>query len=343
MKLDVGLDCTERCFDLPEWRALLERDPDRQIFATPEWNRLWWEEFKGDKDLFLLTMRREGEVVAIVPLYRKIEDDQRVLRFVGGIDLSDYLGPICSLDDREDVADTLASWLIETDVEWDVFDAQNMPVPFGFAEFLVDRADRRGLDFKLEQEETAALLPLPESWDEYLAGLPAKERHELKRKRKNLARDFPDARVRTATEESLERDLKAFVEMHRGAEGLKGHFMRPEIATFFERIAHVFMPLGWLKLDLFEIGERALASTFSFAYNDNLYLYNSAYEPDLARLSPGFVHVSELVRMSIDEGLKIFDFMRGPERYKYQLGGQAVPLNNVKLFRGEGKADADIR
>jgi hypothetical protein len=41
--------------------------------------------------------------------------------------------------------------------------------------------------------------------------------------------------------------------------------------------------------------------------------------------------------------LKIFDFMRGPERYKYQLGGQAVPLNNVKLFRGEGKADADIR
>jgi len=333
MKLSVAVDCTARCFDLPEWGGLLGRDPDRQIFATPEWNRLWWEEFKGDKDLLLLTMKREGKVVAIVPLYRKVEDGEQVLRFVGGIDLSDYLGPICSLDDREDVADTLASWLVETETEWDVFDAHNMPVPFGFAEFLFDRADRLGLELKLEQEETAALLPLPPSWEEYLAGLGSKERHELKRKRKRLAGDFPDARVRTATEESLDRDLKVFVEMHRGTEGLKGHFMRPEIATFFERIAHSFMPLGWLRLDMFEIGDRALASTFSFAYNNNLYLYNSAYEPELARLSPGFVHVSELVKRSIDEGLTIFDFMRGPERYKYQLGAQAVPLNNVRLFK----------
>lgn len=334
MNLDVTLDCTEGCFDLPEWGELLERDPDRQIFATPEWHRLWWEEFKGNKDLFLLTMRRgAGEVVAIVPLYRKVEDGKKVLRFVGGIDLTDYLGPICSLEDREDVAETLAAWLIHTEVEWDLFDAHNMPVPFGFAEFLVDRADREGLDFQIEQEDTAALLPLPSDWTEYLESLGSKERHELKRKRKRLARDFPDARVRTATEESLERDLKTFIEMHRGAEGMKGHFMRPEIATFFERIAHSFMPLGWLQLDLFEIGERALASTFSFSFNGNLYLYNSAYEPDLSHLSPGFVHVSELVRSSIESGLRIFDFMRGPERYKYQLGAQAVPLNNVRLFR----------
>jgi len=333
MNLDVTLDCTERCFDLPEWRDLLERDPDRQIFATPEWHALWWEEFKGGKDLFLLTMRRASEVVAIVPLYRKQEDGQKVLRFVGGIDLTDYLGPICSLEDREDVAETLAAWLVDTDVEWDLFDAHNMPVPFGFAEYLVDRADRNGLDFELEQEETAALLPLPSDWNEYLASLGSKERHELKRKRKRLTRDFPDARVRTATDESLERDLKTFIEMHRGADGMKGHFMRPEIATFFERIAHSFMPLGWLQLDLLEIGERALASTFSFTFKGNFYLYNSAYEPDLSRLSPGFVLTSELVRSSIESGLRIFDFMRGPERYKYQLGAQAVPLNNVRLFR----------
>ncbi len=164
---------------------------------------------------------------------------EKVFRFVGGLDLSDYLGPICSLDDREDVADTLSTWLIETDVEWDVFDAHNMPVPFGFADLLVDRADRLGLDFKLEQEETAALLPLPPSWDEYLAGLDSKERHELKRKRKRLATNFPDARVRTATEESSSEILRSFIEMHRGTEGLKGHFMRPEIATFFERIARL--------------------------------------------------------------------------------------------------------
>lgn len=333
MSLEISVQRTERCFELPQWRELLSSDPNRHVFATPEWNRVWWEEFKHGKDLFLLIMRRAGEVVAIVPLYRKLEGDRKILRFVGGIDLTDYLGPICSLEDRDEVADALCGWLVETDVLWDELDAHNMPVPLGFAEFLVDRADRRGLDFKLDQEETAALLPLSKDWDGYLAGLDSKQRHELRRKRRRLARDHPDARTRRATEETLEIDLKTFVEMHRGAEGHKGHFMRPEVATFFERVARAFMPLGWLRLDFLEVGERAIASTFGFVLDNKFYLYNSAYEAELARLSPGFVLVSELVKESIEAGYEIFDFLRGPERYKYQLGAQAVPLNNVRLTR----------
>ncbi|MDP9067556.1 MAG: GNAT family N-acetyltransferase [Actinomycetota bacterium] len=331
--LQMSLECTEACFELPEWQELLRADPDRHIFGTPRWNKLWWEEFGSGKELFILTMKRGDDVAAVVPLYRKVAEGRRILRFVGGIDLTDYLGPICSLPDRDDVAETLVEWLVGTDVEWDEFDAHNMPVPFGFAEFLVERADRAGLTFKLDQEETAAVLPLPADWESYLASLDAKQRHELKRKRRRLGRDHPDARFRTATSETLEGDFRTFVEMHRGTEGHKGHFMRPEIATFFDRVARAFMEAGWLRLDLLEIGDRAIASTFSFEAAGTFYLYNSAYEPDAARLSPGLVLVSELVKQSIEKGLKTFDFLRGPERYKYQLGAQAVPLNNVRLFR----------
>lgn len=333
MGLDVRLECDERCFDLPEWRELLRRDPDSHIFASPEWNRLWWEEFGSDKELFVVTMRRGDDIAAIVPLYRKAENGRQIFRFVGGIDLTDYLGPICSLADREHVAEALVKWLDETDVEWDELDAHNMPVPFGFAEFLVDCADRREFDINLEQEETSALLSLPDDWDTYLSELPSKDRHELRRKRRKLAREHPDARVRTATEQTLDRDLKTFVEMHRGADGHKGHFMRPEIATFFERVAKALLPLGWLRLDLLEVGDRAIASSFGFQLRNTFYLYNSAYEPELGRLSPGFVLVSDLVKRAIDDGLKAFDFLRGPERYKYRLGSEAVPLHNVRVIK----------
>ena len=332
--LEITLECTEQCFEMPEWRELLETDPNRQVFAYPEWNKAWWDEFKKGKDLFLMTMKRSGEPIAIVPLYRRTDTGRNVLRFVGGIDLTDYLGPICSLEDRAAVADALVNWLATTDVEWDELDAHNMPVPLGFAEFLVERADAKGFAIDLEQEETSAVLPLPSTWDEYLASLISKERHELKRKRRRLEREHPDARFRTATPETLEADFKTFVEMHRGAEGHKGHFMKPEIATFFRRLAEAFMPLGWLRLDLLEVGDTAVASTFGFEIERKFYLYNSAYEPDAARLSPGLVLVSELVKTSIEKGLEVFDFLRGPERYKYQLGAQAVPLNNVRIMRG---------
>lgn len=331
MTLDVRVDCEQGCFDLPQWKELLERDPNRHVFATPEWNRVWWEEFGAGKEIFVLTMTRGDEVAAIVPLYRKPEGDRAVLRFIGGIDLTDYLGPICSIDDRDAVADTLVSWLTTTDVLWNEFDAHNMPVPFGFAEFLVDRADRRGLEFALDQEDTSAIILLPESWESYLASLKSKERHELKRKIRRLEREHPDARVRTTTEETLDADLKIFVDMHRGTEGHKGHFMRPEIATFFERVARAFMPLGWLRMDFLDIGEQTVAATFGFEVFNRVYLYNSAYEPDFARLSPGFVLVSQLVKRSIESGLEAFDFLRGPERYKYQLGAAPVPLFNVRV------------
>lgn len=336
MGLDVQLHNDPACFDLPEWRELVALDPERHVFSTPEWNRTWWEEFGTNKELLVLVFRRGDELVGIVPLYRKVEEGRNILRFVGGIDLTDYIGPICAPEDRAVIADALVDWLMTTDQPWDEFDAHNMPVPFHFAEYLVERADAKGLRFNIEEEETAALLMLRGSFDEYLAGLDSKERHELKRKRRRIGRDHPDASFRTSTEETLEADLKIFVDMHRGADGMKGHFMRPEIATFFERMAHSFMPLGWLRLDFLEIGETAIASTFGFELEDRFYLYNSAFDPDSKRLSPGMMLVSQLIEEYSERDFRIFDFLRGPERYKYKLGAEAVPLNNVRLLRAEG-------
>lgn len=339
MTFEVSLSCDERCFDLPEWRDLLLRDPDRHIFATPQWNRIWWEEFGSGKQLWILTMRRGDEVKALVPLYTRELDGRKLFRFIGGISLTDYLGPICSLEDRDEVAETLVAWLADQQlVEWDEFDAHNMPVPFGFAEFLVDHADRRGFDFTLDQEETSALLELPGDWETYLATLRSKERHELRRKWRRFEGEHHDAVFRTTDEETLDHDLKIFVDMHREAEGHKGHFMRPEIASFFDRVAHVLMPLGWLKMDFLEVGGRAIATTFGFQLKRDFYLYNSAFDGATKRLSPGLILVSHLVRRAILDGLRTFDFLRGPERYKYQLGGQAVPLNKVRILnrRPEG-------
>ncbi|MDQ5815543.1 MAG: GNAT family N-acetyltransferase, partial [Actinomycetota bacterium] len=104
---------------------------------------------------------------------------------------------------------------------------------------------------------------------------------------------------------------------------------------FFDRVARAFMPLGWLRLDFLEIGGRPVASTFGFELEKRFYLYNSAYEPEARRSSPGLMLVGELVNEAIDRGFERFDFLRGPERYKYQLGAQALPLNNVRIFKAK--------
>jgi CelD/BcsL family acetyltransferase involved in cellulose biosynthesis len=52
-------------------------------------------------------------------------------------------------------------------------------------------------------------------------------------------------------------------------------------------------------------------------------LYNSGFRPDRAALAPGVVLLAHVIRDAIQRRCRRFDFLRGEERYKYDLG--AIP------------------
>jgi CelD/BcsL family acetyltransferase involved in cellulose biosynthesis len=333
-RLDVKLTEGPEAFDLPEWPELLARDPYRHIFATPEWSRVWWEEFGAGRRLCVLTFC-DPEPVGLAPLV--LDPEAAMLSFLGGDDLTDYMGPISDgHESQRDIADALLAYALDDIGSWCTFDARCLPVPFGFAEWLVEAADRRGLPFLMDEHEMTAVLSLPGSFDAYLNQLGGSRRHELRRKLRRFEEAAPDARLTTATHGSLEADLEDFFAMHRSSEGEKGKFMGPERAGFFARIARTFEPLGLLSLDFLEVGGKRVASTFSFTYSGNLYLYNSAFDPDVAALSPGIMIVVLLIRRCIEQGMGRFDFLRGTERYKFELGAERLPLHAVSITRPEG-------
>lgn len=321
-------------FDIPGWRELVKFEPNRHIFATPEWNRVWWEEFGPGKQLLTLSFH-EPDLVGLAPLLLDDTPEGRRIRFLGGDDLTDYLGPlIADRSLQREVAGALLGFLKEELSDWALFDAKCLPVPFGFAEWLVEAAHRLGMEFSLQLTDMTAVLPLPRSFEEYTRTLHPKDRHELRRKLRRFERDAPQAVYRRSTAESLQTDLDAFVHLHRGSEGLKGKFMLPERATFFSRVANVFQPLGILSLDFLELEGNVVASTFSFEFDGVFYLYNSAYDHSMRALSPGLMLVVHLIKRSIEQGLGKFDFLRGRERYKFDLGAEPLPLHTVKIRRG---------
>ena len=342
--MEVQSHLIDGAFDLPEWQQLLEADPNRHVFATPEWNRLWWNRFgEGRQEGLVLTFSEAG-TVALAALTIDRTDEGRRVRFLGGDDLTDYQGPlIASEKDRPAVAEAFIRYLIETFDDWDYLEAKGLPVPFHFSEWLVEAADRMKLQFELELHELTAVLMLPDSWDAYLAGLGKKKRHELERKTRRFEREAPDAVLRSTDGETYEEDIEAFIRLHKTSAGEKGEFMLPAREEFFREIARTLQPLGMLALDFLELGGKPIAATISFRYDDVFYLYNSAYDLSLRPISPGLILVSRLIQRSIEENARRFDFLRGRERYKYDLGAEALPLHSILIRHPSGRASESGR
>ena len=88
---------------------------------------------------------------------------------------------------------------------------------------------------------------------------------------------------------------------------------------------------GLLKLGILEMDGHIMAAVICFDYDDRIYLYNSGYDPGFNYLSVGLLSKVLCIKESIESGKKIFDFLKGDEPYKYNLGGQEVPLYRYQI------------
>lgn len=77
---DLRIEFSEdgRDFARRDWSALVSADPAGTIFHTPAFLKVYWEEFGEDPSSLLLAFGVEGDV----------------LRFLGGTEVTDYLGPV---------------------------------------------------------------------------------------------------------------------------------------------------------------------------------------------------------------------------------------------------------
>jgi len=311
------------------WNDLLVRSAANTIFGTWQWQVIWWRCFGEDRALRICTVSEGSRLVGIMPLVSLEGDPEaRTLRLVGGTEVADYLDVIAERGREQEV---LAAALDA--IEWDILDLHAIPEASPTRPALARLAEERGYRFAEEIEDVCPLIQLPATWDEYLASLSKKNRHELRRKMRRLEREA-DARLRVTHDiAALADNVDTFITLHQASEGRKGRFMDARMTEFFHALARICFMEKWLHLAFLDIDGALAASALSFKYNDTLALYNSAHKVEYRRLSPGVLLTAYIIRDAIAEGLQTFDFMRGDERYKYDLGGQDTRVMHLILSR----------
>jgi CelD/BcsL family acetyltransferase involved in cellulose biosynthesis len=312
----------------PEWASLVDADPEATVFHTPRFLKIYWEELGATERLDVATVRRDGAAVVMAAF--GVRDD--LLAWLGGFDVTDYMGPVGSPEHRAAAASELMAAVAARD-DLRRADLAGLPEDGDWLTALTEGARGAGLDVRLETDGVAPAVALPGSFEAYLAGLPAKLRHEIRRKDRRLRTARPDSRLVDAGPDTMAEDLDRFTALHRASEGAKGRFMVPGMEQFFRRLADELAGDGTFRLSFLEADGERIAGAVGFRFRDRFLLYNSAYDHRLSSLAPGMVLVAELIRRAIEEGRSVFDMLKGDLGYKYRFGARPRRVRRLHLDR----------
>lgn len=307
----------------PCWERLQDESQVSPIFSTPEWSGLWWQHFGSETNLYLSAVRCQKEIIGVAPLLVKAN----IASFIGSSDICDYLDFIVK-PGKEEVFFTV---LLDNLARAGITQLDLSPLrPDSTALIdLVDLAQTQKCQVSCSRQDVSVELHLPATWEEYLQMLTAKQRHELKRKLRRL-NEKGETTYRTSTDANP-RDVDIFLTLFRNSRQDKAAFLTPKREVFLTSLANITAERKWLRLNIFELNASPVAATMCFDYKDDVYLYNSGYDPEYSQLSIGLISKALCIKDSIERGSKRFDFLKGGEEYKYHLGGHDFPLYRCSI------------
>lgn len=300
---------------------------ERNVFLNPVWLRAWLSEF-GDRYEPLFLACNDSSPLAVAPLMR---DDDR-LTFVGDPGICDFMD--FAVDPARAETGYAALWQQLCAEEWSTLDLWGLMETSPTREAVRTLASEAGFEVSEEREAVAPRLQLPSTWDDYLASLGKKDRHELRRKMRRLFDS--GARVEMSVydqQADVNATMDEFLRLHTVSRSDKAEFMSGSMPLFFRRMASSLSQEGLVRLFMLRVDGKAVASVFCFDAGNCLYMYNSGYDPEYSALSVGLLSKALVLQWAIENGKQSLDFLRGNEPYKYDLGARDQDIYRLIVRR----------
>lgn len=301
-----------------DWIDLCRRSQARLLFSSPSWSEVWWRHFGKDSELHLGAVKEQGKVIGIAPLRLK----GGVLQFIGSDNVCDFLDFIVTPGKEDLFFAALREHLLKSDFKiLDLAPVLPDSIAYRWAHALATEAEKGVTRTK---DEVTVAMDLPQDFASYLSVLNSKQRHEILRKERRLLEEGEVSyEVKT---EAVPLDIEVFLEFFRESREDKNKFLTAEIESFFRDIIESSARDHTLRLGVLKLNRVNIAATLCFDYRNEIYLYNSGYNPSYRLLSAGILSKYYSVKDSIENRKRRYDFLRGPERYKYHLGGSETQL-----------------
>jgi CelD/BcsL family acetyltransferase involved in cellulose biosynthesis len=314
----------------PQWEELHRQSDTSSVFNSFSWLTTWWSSFGDPAELLLLAVWENNNLRGIAPLMIF----EGVISFVGGRAVSDVLDFITYPGYETAITNAVADYLSQQ--PWKAIWLRGLQEHTDTLKVFCAASQQMKAQPTIETEEVSPVAELQPSWDAQLATLSKKDRHELRRKLRRLDDSVQWSWYALTGPAAGDRELGDFLRLMRLSTSEKAGFMTDKMEHFFRGALRPSLDQHIASIYFLEIEGQRVSSTICFDQRDELWLYNSGFNPAYASLSVGLLLKALCLKDAIEQGKRRFDFLRGNEPYKYDLGAHDQPLFSLRLTRADG-------
>lgn len=321
-----------------DWAELLADSASNGPFLTWEWLHTWWTHLAGRRELFVLTVRSSGRLVAIAPLTRRRRwaagvVPVGVLEMLGSDRLcSDYLDVILRRGWEAAAIDALTGYLAQDPVRLEI---ANIDRTCAVAPALARALGDRGWRLTERDVDICPFIDLAgQTWESYLGTLDAKERSDFGRRLRNLNKQFSVGFEEARSQAQRREFFSIFVALHnrrRRERGGSDAFHTADLVAFHDELTRLMCERGWLRMFLLSLDGRPVAALYGFRHDRTFYFLNTGFDPEYARHAVGLITVGLTIQSAIAEGVDAYDFLRGAEPYKFRWAREVRRLTTLTI------------
>ena len=328
-----------------EWEELFESVPRASPFLSPEWALTWQELLAEGSVPRVLCARRDGRLVGVLALSERehwagLGRPVKRLAFLAEQNVgADGLDVLALPGFERDAASAMLARLA-ADSSVDVLDLEGLPGESPTLQLLAwNFGNDRRRSYTLAPSQVCPYLDLGGSWEEMLGR--TKRPQQFARLLRELGRR-DGFEVRSVTEPGMVGGaLDRLFQLHDRRWAFQGGsdaFARQSVREFHRRFVERIAARRMVRFEELWVEGACRASWYGFGRADRYWAYQSGYDPAWSKHSVAFVRLGISVQEAAGRGVRFYDFLRGPETYKFDWASGARVTMRVVAVRSRRAA-----
>src|SRR6476469_943417 len=326
------------------WDFVYESDPHAQFFLSWVWLSGWLQMIA--EPWFILAAKPDthgSSYVAFLPLKLILNERDRgdfdTQLYMAGNSVADYTGFICLPGYEEEVIPAFAAY-IQQQLVWSTFDVQNILATDPRISLFLSSFSGDSLNFTQHRLQNvgeatdhyiAPYVSLPDDWEQYLQNnVGVNTRQKIRRFLRKIETS-DEFHITQIDAENVEDNIEILLRLweskwkNKKGENCDGimNYVRSILRHCFENNC-LYLPVLWK-------GDKPLGAIANFVdvRQKSMLFFITGRDESFKTPPPGLILNAEAIRYAIQNGFKVYDFLRGNEEYKYSFGAKERRIEHI--------------